>query len=98
MDRIADRIDQAVADLTTMDHRVPQLLPSAGAFGADDVGRPGRMGRRLHEAWAAVLQARADEAAGLAVRLTDLAHSVRGTSRDYARTDESVRHRLLRGL
>ncbi|AEV81395.1 hypothetical protein ACWT_0383 [Actinoplanes sp. SE50] len=98
MDRIADRIDQAAAELSTIDRRAPHLLPGPGAFGADDVGRPGRLGHRLHERWAAVLQARADEAAGLSGRLTDLAQSVRSTSRDYSQTDESVRHRLLRGL
>ncbi len=98
MDRLADQIDQAAAALTTMDNRVPRLLPGAGVFGADDAGRPGRLGQRLHESWAAVLQARADEAAGLSRRLSELAQSVRSGSRDYAETDEVVRRRLLRGL
>ena len=98
MDRLADRIDQAAATLTTMDRRVPELLPVAGAFGADDTGRPGRIGRRLHESWAAVLQARAGEAAGLAERVSGLAQAVRAGSRDYAATDVAVERRLLRGL
>jgi uncharacterized protein YukE len=98
MDRLADQLDQAAATLTTMDRRVPELLPGAGAFGADDTGRPGRVGRRLHESWAEVLRARAGEAAGLAERLSDLAHAVRAGSRDYAETDATVRRRLLRGL
>jgi hypothetical protein len=98
MDQLADQLDQAAAALTTMDHRVPRLLPGAGAFGADDTGRPGRLGRQLHETWAAVLQARAEEAAGLSGRLSGLAQSVRSGSRDYAETDETVRRRMLRGL
>ncbi|GIF05315.1 type VII secretion target [Actinoplanes siamensis] len=98
MDRLADQIDRAAAALATVDHRVPRLLPAAEAFGADDTGRPGRLGRRLHETWAAVLQARVDEAAELATRLSDLAESVRSNARDYAATDDAVRHRFLRGL
>ncbi|MFI1994596.1 hypothetical protein [Actinoplanes sp. NPDC020271] len=98
MDRLADQIDQAVAALTTMDRRVPQLLPAAAAFGADDTGRPGRLGRQLHDSWTAVLQARAEEAAGISQRLSDLAQAVRSNSRGYAETDETVRRRFLKGL
>ncbi|GAA4596313.1 uncharacterized protein YukE [Actinoplanes octamycinicus] len=98
MDRLADRIDQAAATLATMDRRVPELVPGAAAFGADDAGRPGRIGRRLHEDWAAVLRARAGEAAGLAGRLSEMAEAVRANSRDYAETDNAVQHRFLRGL
>ncbi|KUL32301.1 type VII secretion target [Actinoplanes awajinensis] len=97
MDRLADRIDQAAAALTTMDRRVPELLPVAGAFGADDAGRPGRIGQRLHESWSAVLRARSAEAAGLAGRLSEMAHSVRASSQDYAETDAAAQRRL-RGL
>ncbi|BCY05200.1 hypothetical protein [Actinoplanes sp. L3-i22] len=98
MDRLADQIDQAAATLTTMDRRVPRLRPAADAFGADDTGRPGRLGRRLHESLVAALQARADEAADLSQRLSDLAHSVRTNARDYAATDETVQRRFLKGL
>ncbi|GIF15130.1 hypothetical protein [Actinoplanes teichomyceticus] len=98
MDRLADRIDRAAAALATIDRRVPELQPGGAVFGADDAGRPGRVGRRLHESWTAVLQARAGEAAKLAERLSDLAQSVRDGSRDYAETDEAVQRRLLRGL
>lgn len=98
MDRLADQIDQAAAALTTMDRRVPELLPAADAFGADDTGRPGRLGRQLHESWSAVLRARAEEAAGISARLSDLAHAVRSNSRSYAETDETVQRRFLKGL
>ncbi|BCJ43928.1 hypothetical protein GCM10010168_67310 [Actinoplanes ianthinogenes] len=98
MDRLADRIDQAAAALATMDRRASDLLPAGDAFGADDTGRPGRIGRRLHEEWTTVLRARAGEAAGLARQVSDLAHAVRAGSRDYAETDAAVQHRFLRGL
>lgn len=98
MDRLADQIDHAAAALTTMDRRVPQLLPVADAFGADDTGRPGRLGRQLHDSWTAVLRARAEEAAGISQRLSDLAHAVRSNARDYAETDDMVRRRFLKGL
>ncbi|WIM96825.1 type VII secretion target [Actinoplanes oblitus] len=98
MDQLADHIDRAAETLATMDRRVPGLLPAAAAFGADDAGRPGRVGQRLHQELGAVLRARADEAAGLARRLSDLSDAVRSSARDYAETDTAVQHRFLRGL
>jgi hypothetical protein len=98
MDRLADRIDHAAAALTTMERRVPELSPAAADFGADDTGRPGRIGRALYAGWTTVLAARAREAADTSARLTALADSVRAVADDYATTDDTVRRRLQRGL
>jgi hypothetical protein len=96
MDRLADRLELAADTLTTMDKRMPGHGVAARAFGAagSGGGLPGRLGRELHEHWAAVLEARSREAGGAAARLTDLAQSVRTTVRHYDETDDLVRRRL----
>lgn len=96
MDHLADRLDHAADTLSTIDRRLPALVVEAPAFGADDSGLPGRLGRDLHAHWSAVLDARAHEAAALAARLTEAAGSVRTTGRDYTETDASVARRLSR--
>ena len=98
MDRLADQIDNAAAVLSTMDRQMPLLAPAASAFGADDSGRPGRIGRALYAGWTAVLAARAREAATASTTLTQMAESVRAGARAYAETDDTVRHRFHRGL
>jgi hypothetical protein len=97
IDPLADRLSAAADLLTTVDRSVPGLGVSAGAFGADDAGMPGRIGHELHTHWYAVLAARSQEAADAAARLTDLAQSVRETSQDYADVDESAGRRIERG-
>jgi hypothetical protein len=96
MDHLADRLDQAADTLSTIDRRLPALAIEAGAFGADDTGATGRLGRELHDHWTAVLDARAREAAGLAGRLAAAAGAVRTTERHYAETDAAVARRLGR--
>src|SRR3954471_23768720 len=96
MDHLADRLDRAADTLATVDRRLPALTVAAAAFGADDAGVPGRLGRQLHARWAAVLEARGREAADLAGRLAEAAGAVRAVARDYALTDEMVRRRLER--
>ena len=98
MDRLADQIDQVASALSTLDRRLPVLAPPAAAFGADDAGRPGRIGRALYAGWTAVLAARAREAADASGRLTELADSVRSSAHRYATTDDAVRRRFQRGL
>ena len=96
-DALADRLTAAADLLTTVDRSVPGLAVPAGAFGADDAGVPGRIGRELHVHWDAVLAARSSEAADVAARLADLAQSVRRTSRDYTEVDEAAGRRFDRG-
>jgi hypothetical protein len=52
------------------------------------------VGRELHAHWDAILAARSREAADAAVRLHDLATSVRETAQRYAEADESAARRL----
>jgi hypothetical protein len=96
MDHLADRLEQAADALTTLDRRLPDRVVSAAAFGADDSGVPGRLGRALYAHWAAVLDARSHEAADAAARLTEVAGSVRTTQRAYVQTDDAVRRRFMR--
>jgi hypothetical protein len=96
IDPLAERLAAAADLLTTVDRSVPGLAVSAGAFGADDAGMPGRIGHELHTHWGAVLAARSQEAADVAARLTDLAQSVRTTSRDYTDVDEAAGRRFQR--
>jgi hypothetical protein len=96
IDPLAERLSAAADLLTTVDRSVPGLAVSAGAFGADDAGVPGRIGHELHTHWGAVLAARSQEAADVASRLTDLAQSVRTTSQDYTHTDEVAARRFER--
>jgi hypothetical protein len=97
VDRLADQIDHAAATLAIMDRRMPELLPGAADFAADDAGRPGRIGRALYAGWSAVLAARAREAADAASTLTEMARSVRAAANDYTDTDDLVRRRFQRG-
>jgi hypothetical protein len=96
VDQLADRLTDAAELLTTVDRSVPALAVGAGVFAADEAGVPGRIGRDLHAHWSAVLAARAEEAAATAARLTDMAASVRATTRHYAETDEAAARRLER--
>lgn len=98
MERLADQIDHAAAALATMDRRVSGLVPVAADFGADDSGRPGRIGRALFAGWSTVLAARAREAADASAQLAELARSVRTSSYAYSETDDLVRRRFQRGL
>jgi hypothetical protein len=96
MEQVTDRLHAAADALTKVDRTVSALTVPPGAFAADDAGVPGRLGRRLHAHWSAVLAARAQEAADVSVHLTDLAIALRKTQQEYAETDESVARRVER--
>jgi hypothetical protein len=96
IDHLADHLDLAADTLTTVDRSVPGLAVPADAFGAAHAGVPGRLGRDLHARWLAVLDARAHEAVETAGRLTDLAQSLRATSKDYADADDEAARRVQR--
>lgn len=97
IDILADRLSAAADVLTTVDRSVLGLAAPAGAFGADDAGVPGRIGRQLYAHWHASLAARSREAAAAAARLTELADAVRTSSREYSDTDEAAARRIERG-
>jgi hypothetical protein len=96
VDGLADRLATAADRLTTVERALAALAVPAGAFAADEAGVAGRIGRELHAHWQALLSARAEEAAGTANRLKDMAHSVRTTDRHYTETDEAAARRLGR--
>lgn len=96
MNHLADRLDRAAESLAAVEARLPRLTVPPDAFGADDAGVPGRLGRDLHRHWTAVLSARSREAAMAASRVAEIAHSVRETQEHYTTTDEAAAHRLRR--
>ena len=98
MEPVAERLESAADALTTVDRSLSVHAAPPGAFGADDDGVPGRVGRQLHDRWAAVLAARAREAADTARRLTDLAVDVRLTAKAYTETDDETARRVRRGI
>ena len=98
MEKHAQGLESAADALTTVRRSLPAHAATAGAFGADDEGAPGRLGRQLHERWLAVLAARSREAAEAAGRLTDLAADVRMTAKSYAETDDEADRRIRRGM
>ncbi len=95
-EKLADRLADAAGLLSTVDRALPGLAVAAGTFAADQAGVPGRIGRQVHAHWAAVLAARAEEAATTAARLTDMSASVGSATRAYTETDEAVARRLRR--
>lgn len=96
MNHIADRLDAAAAELTVLERSISENQVPAASFAATSEGLPGRLGRRLHAHWSAVLAARTREAADTAQILTTLAADVRQTARDYTDTDAGVADRLRR--
>ncbi|MGA5304342.1 type VII secretion target [Nucisporomicrobium flavum] len=98
MEHLAERLESAADALTTVDRSLPVHVASLGAFAADDAGVPGRVGKQLHDRWAAVIAARAREAADTAKGLTDLAADVRLTAKTYAETDDEAARRVRRGI
>jgi hypothetical protein len=93
---LAVQLDAGVDTLTTVAHMMSGLSVPARAFGADEVGVPGRVGRELHARWDAVLAARSREASDAAARLAALAVSLRTTQQQYTDTDEAVARRMER--
>ncbi|GAA3346103.1 hypothetical protein GCM10020358_55790 [Amorphoplanes nipponensis] len=98
MDKLAERLESAADALSTVDRSLSAHSASPGAFGADDAGTPGRLGRELHARWQAVLAARAQEAAAVSARLTTLAADIRLTGRAYNQTDDEAGRRIRRSM
>jgi hypothetical protein len=94
MNDLADRLDRAADILAASGRRLPALADAATAFGADDAGLPGRLGRELRAHWSAVLDARIRETTAAAARLTHLAEAARVTRRRYDETDKAARDRF----
>ncbi|MFI7539711.1 hypothetical protein [Actinoplanes sp. NPDC049599] len=98
MDKLAERLESTADALTTVDHSLAAHASSPGAFGAQDEGIPGRLGRELHNRWLAVLAARSHEATAAAAHLSTLAADVRLAAKAYTETDTEVDRRIRRGM
>ncbi len=96
MDHLTGLLDDVRATLLDTERLLHVAGPPAAAFGADSGGLPGRLGRALHERCAAVLAARAREAADTAGRIGALGEALRTTSLRYAETDDRAASRLRR--
>jgi hypothetical protein len=98
MEKLAEGLESAADALTTVDRSLAAHASSPGAFGAQDEGTPGRLGRQLHDRWLEVLAARSEEAAAAAAQLITLAADVRITGKAYAETDADVDRRIRRSM
>lgn len=89
----AGRLDEAAALLAAAAQAVTYAAPQP-VFGVDGPGRPGDLGRALHERWVAATAARAREAAVAAVRLTDVASRLRTVVEAYDDVDHAARRHV----
>ncbi len=96
MEHLTGRLDDVRATLLDTERLLRVAGPPAAALGADSAGLPGRLGRALHERCAAVLAARAREAADTASRVGALSDALRTTSQRYADSDDRAASRLRR--
>jgi hypothetical protein len=86
LERAGDRLDAGAGALVDAD-------PGAGAFGADNPGRLGELGRMLHHRWSAALTARAREAAAHGARIADSAEVLRAAVSRYRDAESAARAR-----
>jgi hypothetical protein len=96
MKDLAEGLHTAADTVAAVDRGVAALTVAPGAFAADDVGVPGRLGRRLHAHWSAALSARAHEAAHASAQLKELAAAIQETQDGYREADSSAADRIER--
>ncbi|MFU8851667.1 hypothetical protein ACNAW0_11900 [Micromonospora sp. SL1-18] len=93
---LATGLDEASATLATLARTVTATDPPHPAFGTHAEGRPGEIGRALHQQWTTATGDRAREAHAAATRLAAAAAALRAAADRYVATDESARRRLAR--
>ncbi|AGL13983.1 type VII secretion target [Actinoplanes sp. N902-109] len=94
---IADRLESAADEVTTVERGLAVHGASPGTFAADRYGGvPGRVGAQLHELWTTTLDSRSRDARDLSRRLAGLAADVRTTTRAYEETDDEAARRINR--
>jgi hypothetical protein len=91
--QLADRFEGAGERLAAGAGALSDADPGAAAFGADQPGRLGAVGRLLHERWSGALAVRAREAAAHGARLVDGADLLRTAAERYGDVDASARSR-----
>lgn len=93
MGQLADRFAGAGERLAAGAGALADADPGAGAFGADQAGRLGTVGRMLHQRWSGALAGRAREAAAHGARLVDSADLLRAAAEQYRDAEASARSR-----
>ena len=91
--RLADRLERAGDRLTAAAAGLTDLDLGAAAFGADQPGRLGEVGRALHHRWSTALTARAREAAAHGARLTAGADLLRVAAQRYRDAEAAAESR-----
>jgi hypothetical protein len=91
--QLADRLEGAGNRLTAGAGALADIDPGAAAFGADQPGRLGAVGRLLHQRCSAALGGREREAAAHGARLVDAADLLRTAAARYEGTDAEARSR-----
>jgi hypothetical protein len=91
--QLADRLERAGDRLAAGSGSLADADPGAGAFGADNPGRLGELGRMLHHRWSAALTGRAREAAAHGARFADSADTLRVVRERYHDAEQAARAR-----
>ncbi|WP_067494689.1 type VII secretion target [Actinoplanes sp. TFC3] len=97
MIEVVRALETITDQLITVERTLPGHAVSPHAFGADHHGGvPGKLGKRLHDLWTEVLEARSQEASTLTTRLTELTAAIETTAQTYDQTDDETAHRIRR--
>jgi hypothetical protein len=91
--QLADRLEGAGNRLAAGAGALADTDPGAAAFGADQPGRLGAVGRMLHQGCSAALGGREREAAAHGARLVDAADLLRTAAARYGEADAAARSR-----
>jgi hypothetical protein len=87
---LADRLERAADRLTAGGAALSGADPGATAFGADNPGRLGEVGRALHRRWSSALTARSGEATAQGTRLADTGAAIRVAAGRYRDTESDA--------
>lgn len=91
--QLADRLEGAGNRLTAGAGAMADTDPGAAAFGADQPGRLGAVGRMLHQGFSTALGGREREAAAHGARLVDAADLLRTAVTRYEDAEAAARSR-----
>jgi hypothetical protein len=96
VDDLTVRLGDVAAALADTERALLTVEPVVAHLGGGTAGRPGELGRALHDRWVAALAARAREAADAARRVGELSDALHTTTHGYADADDLAARRLLR--
>ncbi|MGA8118176.1 MAG: type VII secretion target [Actinocatenispora sp.] len=90
MRTLAGSLGQAADGVAATARELSALGPGSGSAGGDLPGTLGRLSHRLYRQWEEAVAARADEARGVARRLTELETAVRRARDRYDEADDDA--------